>query len=314
MKRILLSVLACLAVNFSAPALAVTISINQFLEHPSLDEAVRGFKEQLAQDGIEATYNLYTAQANMATTASIVNQIIGERPDLILAVATPSAQATAQKIKDIPVLFSAVSDPLSSGLVDSLERPGHNVTGTSDMSPIDEQMALIREIHPQARSLGIIFNAGETNSPAQIKLLEAVCPKYGFKLEQATTVNTAGVYQAAKSLVGRADIIYLLMDNTVISNIETIRKICVENQIPLYSSETDSVRRASIASLALSYYELGRQTAKMAKRILSGEARPADIPVETQKEVALVINLKAARDMGVTLPRSVLELAREIIE
>jgi len=315
LRKLIIGVLFFTGLGATAPlAQAVTISINQFQEHPSLNETVRGFKDQLAEDGLEVKYKLYSAQANMAATTSIVNQIIGDRPDLILAVATPSAQATAQKIQDIPILFAAVSDPLSAGLIDSLERPGHNVTGTSDMSPIDEQTALMREIHPRARSIGIVFNSGEPNSTAQIVLLKKAAEKYGFRLEQATTMHTAGVFQAAKSLVGRADIIYLLMDNTVISSLETIRKICVENKIPLYSSETDSVRRASIAALSLSYYELGRQTAKMAERVLTGEAQPADIPVETQKEVSLVINLKAAREMGVILPRSVVDRARETIE
>ncbi|MDR3038472.1 MAG: ABC transporter substrate-binding protein [Candidatus Adiutrix sp.] len=313
MKKLLpLLVLSLLAL--SRPAEAVTVSINQFVEHPSLDEAVRGFKDALAGEGFpDVTYLTHNAQANMPTVLQIVSQIQGEKPDLVLTVATPSAQATAQKIKDIPVLFTAVTDPVSAGLVDSLEKPGHNVTGTTDMSPIEAQVALIREIHPQARNLGVLYNAGEANSVVQVALLKAAAAKHGFELKEAVTVNTAGVYQAAKSLVGGVDLIYLPTDNTVISSMDSVIKVCVENKIPLYPGEADSVRKGGVAALALSYYELGRQTGVQAARILRGEAKPADLPVETQKDTALVINLKIADRMGAAIPQAVLKRAQEII-
>ena len=296
-------------------AWAVSVSINQFVEHPSLDEAVRGFKDALNQEGFkDVTYKLHNAQANMPTVLQIVSQVQGEKPDLVLTVATPSAQATVQKIKDLPVLFTAVTDPVSAGLVDSLEKPGHNVTGTTDMSPIAAQVALIREIHPQAKNMGVIYNSGEANSVVQVDILKAAAGKRGFALQEAVTVNTAGVYQAAKSLAGRVDLIYLPTDNTVISSMDSVIKVCVENKIPLYPGEADSVRKGGVAALALSYYELGRQTGVQAARILRGEARPAEMPVETQKETALVINLKVAGQMGAAIPQTVLDRAQEIIK
>ena len=297
------------------PAWGVSISINQFVEHPSLDISVRGFKEALADEGFaDATFNTHIAQANMPTVLQIVNQIQGEKPDLVLAVATPSAQATVQKIKNIPILFTAVTDPLSAGLVDSMERPGHNVTGTTDMSPVAAQVALIREIHPQATRMGVIYNAGEANSVAVVGLLKAAAAKHGFELKEAVTVNTAGVFQAAKSLVGGVEVVYLPTDNTVISSMDSVIKICVENKIPLYPGEADSVRKGGVASLAINYHELGRQTGLQAARILRGEAKPADMPVEAQKDTSLVINLPVAESMGVTFPQSVLDRAQEIIK
>jgi len=305
-----------LALLFAArPAGAVNISVNQFVEHPALDIAVRGFKDALADEGFkDAVFTIHIAQANMPTVLQIVSQIQGEKPDLVLAVATPSAQATAQKIKDIPILFTAVTDPPSAGLVDSLERPGGNVSGTTDMSPIEEQVALIREIHPKAKNMGVIYNAGEANSLVLVGILKEAAEKYGFEIKEAITVNTAGVYQAAKSLVGGVDVIYLPTDNTVISSQESVIKICVENKIPLYPGEADAARKGGVASLAINYYKLGRQTGVQAARILKGEAKPADMPVEAQKDATLVINLPVAESMGVVIPQAVLDRAEEIIK
>ena len=314
MKKLIPLLLLTLLV-VARPAGAVNISINQFVEHPALDMSVRGFKDALHDEGFkDAVFSVHIAQANMPTVLQIVNQILGEKPALVLAVATPSAQATAQKIKDIPILFTAVTDPPSAGLVDSLERPGGNVTGTTDMSPIEGQVALIREIHPQAKNMGVIYNAGEANSLVLVGILKEAAEKYGFEVKEAVTVNTAGVYQAAKSLVGGVDLIYLPTDNTVISSQDSVIKICVENKIPLYPGEADAVRKGGVASLAIDYYKLGRQTGVQAARILRGEAKPADMPVETQKDTDLVINLPMAESMGVTIPQAVLDRAVEIIK
>lgn len=316
MKRILTLALAT-AMAFSGLCFAAqtaTVSVNQFVEHPSLNESLRGFQDQLKEEGLDINYNVHNAQANMPTVLQIVNQIIGEKPDLVLAIATPSAQATAQKIKDRPVLFTAVTDPVAAGLVQSMDSPGGNVTGTTDMNPIKQQLALIREIHPNAKNLGVVYNAGEANSVVQVDILKKEGAGSGFTIVEATTVNSAGIYQAAKSLVGRVDAIYLPTDNTVISNMEAIIKVCVENKIPLYPGEADSVRRGGVASMAIDYYQLGRQTGIMAANILRGEAKPADLPVEALKQTSLVINLNSADQMGVTLPQAVIDRAEEIIK
>ena len=314
MKKLISFLLLTLFLAAAGPAGAVSISVNQFVEHPALDSSVQGFKDALADEGFQdAVFTVHNAQANMPTVLQIVNQIQGEKPDLVLAVATPSAQATVQKIKDIPVLFTAITDPLSAGLVDSMDRPGHNVTGTTDMNPIEAQVALVREIHPQAKNMGVIYNAGEANSVVQVGILKTAAAKYGFELKEAVTANTAGVYQAAQSLVGGVDVIYLPTDNTVISSQESVIKVCLDSKIPLYPGEAESVRKGGVASLALDYYKLGRQTGVQAARILRGEAQPADMPVETQKETSLVVNLSFAESVGVVLPQSVLDRAQETI-
>ncbi|MDR1167256.1 MAG: ABC transporter substrate-binding protein [Deltaproteobacteria bacterium] len=305
--------LAGVALAFSADALAYTVSINQLVEHPSLDEAVRGFKEQLAALGVEVTYNDHNAQGNQAAITQIVNQIIDEKPDLVLAVATPSAQQTAQKIRDIPILFTAVTDPVSAGLVASMEAPGGNVTGTTDMNPIDAQLALIQEVLPQAKNIGIIYNAGEINSTVQVDLAKAAGAKLGFAFVDGVTANTAGVLQAAQSLVGKVDAIYLPTDNTVISSLESVLKVAIDHKIPVFPSEDDSVRKGGLATVSLSYYELGRQTGRMAAKILQEGATPASMPVESQETHKLIINAGFAKLIGFTIPPEVQARAAETL-
>jgi putative ABC transport system substrate-binding protein len=312
MKKIFLF-LAFILCFFVSSASAYDIAINQYSDQQALDEAVRGFKDQLALEGLDITYKTRKANDSKAAVVQIVNWVMDEKPALVLAVATPSAQGTVQKIKNIPVLFTAVTDPVDAGLVDSMERPGGNVSGTTDMSPIEAQVGLIREIHPQARTLGVIYNAGEANSVVQVNILKAAAAKYNFSLVEAVTVNTSGVFEAAKSLAGKADAVYLPTDNTVISSVHSVIKVCTENKIPLYAGEPESVRSGCIATLGLSYYELGKQTGAMAARILRDKADPAVMPVETQKNSSLVLNPGAAERMGVKLSRAVLDRAQEIV-
>jgi len=318
MKRLIITTLALLLTVFFLQnpviAQAFTVSVTQFVEHNSLDEAVRGFKEQLAENGVEVTYLEHNAQANMSTVLQIANQIVDEKPDLILAVATPSAQTTAHRIKDIPILFTAVTDPLSAGLVKAMDKPGANVSGTTDMNPVEAQIALIKEIQPKAKNIGIIYNAGEVNSVIQLELAKKAAEAAGLTLVEAVTTNTAGVYQAVQSLVGKVDAIYLPTDNTVISSLEAIIRTTLENKIPLYPAEDDSVRKGGVAVLSLSYYELGRQTGLMAEKILKGQEQPQNMPVEAQQKHNLVVNAKFSQQIELSIPKSILDRAQEILK
>ncbi len=313
-KRLVLAIFAILALSPAAMAKSYTVSINQFVEHPALDAVQKGFIDAMKEQGIETTYNIHIAQANPSTTVQIASQILGEEPNLVLAIATPSAQACAQKIKNAPVLFSAVSDPVSAGLVKSMKTPGANVTGMSDMSPVEKQMELIKTIVPGMKTLGVIYNAGEANSVAQIDLVKKECKKLGIEVEEATVPNSSGVYQAAQSLIGKCQAIYVPLDNTVVSALESVIKVSTEQKLPLFSSDTESVGRGTIAALAIDYYQMGRQTATMAKKILIDGAKPADMPVETLNDLELMVNVKAAKSMGVDLPKAVIDNADKIIE
>lgn len=291
-----------------------TISISQIVEHPSLDAMRKGFMDRLKESGINAVYNVHIAQGNQATNIQIANQIRGENADLILSITTPSSQVLAQKIKKTPILFTGVTDPVSAGLVKSLMHPGANVTGMTDLSPVKRQVALIKEFMPEIKRLGTIYNAGEANSVVLTSLLKQICKENGVKVEEATIANSSGVYQAAKSLVGKCDAIYIPLDNTVVSGLEALIKVCRRNKLPVFSADTDSVERGTVAALAIDYYRMGLQTADMAARILLGEKNPGDMPVESLQNLQLYVNADAAKKMGVSIPAAVRERADKVIE
>jgi putative ABC transport system substrate-binding protein len=314
-----LAIASCVAAfGLAVDAAAYTVSINQYVEHPSLNETVRGFKEQLAELGVDVTYREHNAQADNATVTQIVNQIIGEKPDLVLAVATPSAQATVNLIgnsavRSTPILFTAVTDPVDAKLVASIESPGGTVTGTTDMNPVADQLALIREIQPGIKTIGIIYNAGESNSVIQVEKARHAAADSGIELVEAVTADTAGVLAAAESLVGKVEAIYLPTDNAVIASYEAVLKVSIDNKLPLYPAEDDSVRKGGLAVLSISYYQLGRQTGRMAARILTGGASPAAMPVESQTDFMLIVNTSYAGKIGFTIPEPVVSRAGRVI-
>ncbi|WP_432736617.1 ABC transporter substrate-binding protein [Maridesulfovibrio sp. FT414] len=316
MKKILLFLVLLFMVTVPVihSAQTYTVSISQIVEHPSLDAMREGFKNRLKEAGIDVIYNEHIAQGNQATNVQIANQIKGEKPDLVLTITTPSSQAVAQKIKDIPVLFTGVTDPVAAGLVKSLMLPGKNITGMTDMSPVLRQVELIKEFMPEIKTLGTIYNAGEANSVVLTELLKEVCKDFGIKVEEASIANSSDVYQAAKSLVGRCDAIYIPLDNTVVSGLEAAIKVCRQNKLPIFSADTDSVERGTVAAIAVDYYRMGLQTADMAARILSKNAKPADMPVETLQNLRLFVNENAAAQMGISIPKQVMDRADRIIK
>jgi putative ABC transport system substrate-binding protein len=309
--------LVILSLCFAAPAVFAgdkyTVSVNQIVEHPALDAVRSGFQDVLKEKGYDVSYNVHIAQGNISTANLIAKQIQGEKPDLVLAIATPTAQACAQVIKNTPILITAVTDPVGAGLVASLEKPGANITGMTDMSPVDRQVELIQEFIPGIKKLGIIYNSGEANSVSILGVLKKECAARGIEVEEATVTNASGVTQAAKSLVGRAEAIYIPTDNTVVSVFEAITKVSVENRLPLFAADVDSVARGAIAALAIDYYQMGRQTALMAERIFKG-AGTSDMPVETLLDLKLYVNPAKAEEMGVAVPDSVTKRADVIVK
>jgi len=315
MKRFLTLAAAVALALTATVALAQqkVISITQIVEHPALDNARKGFMDGLKEMGVDAKYNVHIAQGNAATNVQIVSQMLDEKPNLILAIATPGAIASAQKIKDIPVLFTAVSDPVGAGLAKTMDAPGGNLTGMTDMPPVEKQLELIKTILPKTAKLGVVYNAGEANSVSQVNAVKAAASKLGMTVVEATVTNSGGVYQAGKSLVGRCDAVYIPLDNTVVSAFESLVKVCDENKLPLFSSDNESVGKGAIAALAVDYYAMGKQTAAMAKKVLDG-AKPATLPVESLKNLDVHLNLKAAKAQGVTVPEAVVKSAKKKYE
>lgn len=229
-----------------------------------------------------------------------------------MPISTPSAQAVVGATKSIPVVFTAVTDPVGAKLVPNPEHPGGNVTGMSDLSPIGLHLDLIKEIMPKATHLGVIYNPGEANSMTLLKLLQKEAPGRGLSLVGAPAPRSADVLAAAQSLVGDVDAIYVPTDNTVVTALEAIVKVGTDNQLPVFAGDTDSVPRGAIAALGFNYYDLGRQTGKIVARVLGGE-KPGDLPVESVKTTQLFVNPGAAKAMGITLPDPVIKRAKVVV-
>ncbi|MDR1577624.1 MAG: ABC transporter substrate-binding protein [Deltaproteobacteria bacterium] len=301
-------------VSFFGVAGAYTVSINQFVDLPALNDAVLGFKERLAELGLEVTYIEHNAKGSTDAIPRIVDQILDENPDLVLAVSTPSAQGSVLGIKRIPIVFTCVTDPVSAKLVASLEKPGGNATGTTDMNQVSEQLALIKEIQPGAQNLGVIYNPGESNSLAQVGLAKDVAPKLGFNIIEALVNNGDEARQAAQSLVDRVDAIYLPNDNVVIPNIENIVKVALEHHIPLYPAEDSAARKGGVATLSINYYQLGRLTGQLAAKILREKASPDELPVESSQKLILLVNTRFASDVFLSVSPSIVERAQVVIK
>ncbi|MBP1845070.1 putative ABC transport system substrate-binding protein [Rhizobium petrolearium] len=317
MRSVLLAFAATLAVSLPVQAENVTVAVTAIVEHPALDATRDGVRDALAaagyKDGENLKFMYESAQGNPATAAQIARQFVGEDPNVIVPISTPSAQAVVSATRDIPVVFTAVSDPLAAQLVKDMEKPGGNVTGLSDMSPVGEHVALIKEILPEAKTIGYLYNSGEANSVALLAVLKVEAEKAGVKIVESAATKSAEVQGAARALVGRADAIYIPTDNTIISALEGAVAVAQESKLPLFTADTDSVSRGSLAALGFNYYDVGKQTGELVVRVLKGE-NPGDIPVKLARGSDLVVNKSAAAKMGVTLPESVLSRASRVIE
>lgn len=286
---------------------SVSIGISQIVSHPSLDAARDGFKAALEDAGYDVDWDEQNAQGDQSIAASIAGAFASEDLDMVLAVATPTAIAAAQAVTDIPVLFTAVTDPVGSALVESMEAPGGNVTGTSDAVDVADILELVTRIAPDAETVGIVYNAGEPNAVTQVEWAQEAADELGLTIELAIADTSGAVQQAADSL--DVDAFFVITDNTVVSALETLIQVAESKQIPVIASEGDSVARGAIATIGIDYYSLGYQTGEMAVRILKGEADPATTPVEVQTELALYLNTGAAERMGVTIPDDLLSEA-----
>ncbi|MFO1036026.1 MAG: ABC transporter substrate-binding protein [Geminicoccaceae bacterium] len=294
-----------------------TVAVTAIVEHPALDAARDGIKDELKAEGFEDGKNLVfvyeSAQGNPATATQIARKFVGDAPDVIVPISTPSAQAVVSATKDIPVVFTAVTDPVGAKLVANAEKPGGNVTGMSDLSPIGLHLDLVKEISPKAVKIGVIYNPGEANSVTLLDILKKEAPARGMEIVEAAAPKSADVLSAAQSLVGKVDAIYVPTDNTVVTAFEAIAKIGDENDLPIYAGDTDSVPRGAIAALGFNYYDVGRQTGKIVARVLKGE-KPGDIPVEGVQITELSVNPAAAAAMGVTIPDAVVARAKTVVK
>lgn len=287
------------------------VGINQLVQHPALDAATTGFKEAFEEAGVEVTFDEQNANGEQGTALTISQQFASDNLDLVLAVATPAAQATAQNITDIPVLFTAVTDAVSAELVDSNEAPGGNVTGTSDIAPIEQQLELLQQLVPDAKSIGIVYASGEVNSQVQVDEVTKAAEPLGLSVNTQTVTTVNEIQQAVEAL-GDVDVIYVPTDNMVVSGISSLVQVAEQKQIPVIGAESGTVEGGALATLGIDYTELGRQTGEMALRILQDGEDPATMPVETATEFTYVINEDAAERQGVEIPQEILDKAERV--
>jgi putative ABC transport system substrate-binding protein len=295
----------------------VTVKILSIVEHPALDSIRDGVRAELQaagyQDGQNLKWEYQSAQGNTGTAAQIARKFVGDNPNVIVAIATPTAQAVVAATKTVPVVYSGVTDPIAAQLVSTWEPSGTNVTGVSDKLPLDKQVDLIKRVVPQAKNVGMVYNPGEANSVVVVKALKQLLAGQGMTLKEAAAPRTVDIGPAAKSLIGKVDVIYTSTDNNVVSAYEALVKVATEAKIPLVASDTDSVKRGAIAALGIDYSDLGRQTGKVVLRILKGE-KPGMIASETSNKLQLFVNPGAAQKQGVALSPDLLKDAAEIIK
>ncbi|MDY5987742.1 ABC transporter substrate-binding protein [Sporofaciens sp. SGI.106] len=294
-----------------------TIGISQFAEHGSLDNCREGFLEGLAEEGIKEGENLEVdyknAMADMATAGQISSGFAADKVDLVCAIATPSAQSAynAAMDVDIPVIFTAVTDPIAAELADADGNPAGEVTGTSDKLPVEEQLKMIRTMLPDAKKIGILYTTSEANSVSAIAEYKELVGKYDFELVEKGIATTADIPLAAEELLRQVDCITNLTDNTVVSSLPTILEKANEKKIPVFGSEIEQVKIGCLAAEGIDYISLGKQTGKMAAQVLKGEKKASEIPFETITEPGFYVNNKVAENLGIQVPEELLKDAAE---
>lgn len=284
------------------------VGVLQVVQHPSLDKAYQGFKKGLKEEGFVEGKNLkidyQNAQNSQDNLKSMSDKLVKEKSDLILGIATPAAQSVANATQDIPIVVTAVTDLKAAKLVNSNAKPGRNVTGTTDMVSIKRQIDLLLSIVPKAKTIGIMYNAGESNSKIQADMAIAVLKKAGVKVLVKTANSTNDVQQVTETLASKVQGIFVPTDNTFDSAASVVGKVVKEKKVPLVAGSTDQVKTGGLASIGIDYELLGEQTGKMAAKILKGKAKPADMPVERAHDMKLVINKDMAKALGID-PKSI---------
>ena len=284
------------------------VGIVQIVEHAALDVASKGFVDGMAakgyKEGENVTYDRQNAQADQSNLHTIAQHFINKKVDLICAVATPAAQVVANATQDIPIVATAVTDYEAAKLIKSNAKPETNVTGTSDMNLVEAQLDLILKLVPATKTVGVIYNSSEINSQVQVDLLKGFAKDRKVEIKEATVNNVNDIQQAARSLIGNVEAIYVPTDNVLASAMPALAMVTEEAKLPVVSGWDDA---NGVATIAIDYYKLGVQTGEMAADILSGKAKPQDMPIQTQNEFTVIVNEANAKKIGLTIPKEILD-------
>ncbi len=293
-------------------ALAKTykVGVTVIVSHPALEADQKGFEKALEDAGLTVEYDVQNAQGDMSNAQAIAQKFKNDDLDLVYAIATPTAQAAVKVIKNKPIVYSSVTDPVDAGLVKSMEPSGTNVTGISDAWPIERQIGLYLEMVPNAKKWGTIYNAGDANSARSISWTKAAMKKFGLELIEVTVSNSSEVYTAAQTLVGRVDALYITSDNTAYSALEAMVKVANTKKIPLFGGDTTTVGKGFIAAYGLNYFQVGYSAGKKAALVLKGQD-PGAIPSGLTENLSLHLNLTAAKKQGVQVPQKIIDMAEK---
>lgn len=298
--------------TFAKPKKQKVIKIGaiQLVEHPALDASYKGFVDGLKAAGYEDGKNIKlmyeNAQGEQSNCVTIADKFISQRCDIIFAIATPAAQAVANKTETTPILVTAVTDPKTAGLVESNEKPGTNITGTSDLTPCAAQIQLLKKLLPNTKKVAMLYCSSEENSRFQINLAKAECDRQGLTYVDATVSNTNEVQQVVQSLVGKVDAIYTPTDNMIASTMATVSLVTTPAKIPVITGEDGMVQGGGLATYGINYYELGKQTAKMAVEVINGK-KPRDMPIQYLDKCDFTYNKETAAALGITIPADLLK-------
>lgn len=317
MKRSLILIMMLVMAPFLCLADSIkNVAITAIVEHPSLDQIRDGVKDELTASGFKLNEDLNvqyrSAQGSSATAAQIARQFVAAKPDVIVAIATPSAQATVAATKQIPVVFAGITDPVAAKLIKNWHPSHTNVTGVSDYQEIGPQIEFMKKVVPNVKSVGYIYSPSEINSTIVLKNLQNELNLQNISLVAVPAQRTADISTAANTLKGKVDLIYTTTDNNVVSAYESLVKFANENKIPLLASFPDAIERGAVAAYGMSYYDVGRQSGKLVVRVLNGE-EPGNIKPEIGQALRLVVNTDAAKKQGIVLSPEVIKSAYKVV-
>ncbi|MBS4193507.1 ABC transporter substrate-binding protein [Lederbergia citri] len=284
------------------PAQKFKIGVTQIVEHDSLNAAFDGFKKAIEDAGLDVEWDVQNALGEPSNNPTIAANLVNAGVDLIFANSTPSAQSVASETQDIPIVFTSVTDAVGAELVESMEKPGGNVTGTIDNHPeaIPNTIKFLKE-QLNAKNVGMVFNSGEQNSRAQIDIAKKTAEELGIKIVEASVSTSAEVKQATESLLGKVDSLYVITDNTVVSALDSVVDVANSNKLPLMVGEFDSVRNGGLGAYGFEYYDIGYEAGQMAVKILKDGVKPADIPAQVPQNLKLVMNKETAETIGLEI-------------
>jgi putative ABC transport system substrate-binding protein len=323
-KKGICLVAAFLAVSLAAfstaiaatPPKKVLIGVSKIVSHPALDAVVKGMQDELAASKITAEYDLQNANGDINTAASIANKFQSEKVSLAVGVATPTSQSLVNTLKGIPVVFTAVTDPVKAGLVKSLKKGDKNVTGVSDMTPVKQQIELLLKIK-KVKRLGHIYTSSEENAVVLAGIVKQACKELGIEFVETSVSKSAEVKQAVQAIIGRVDALYISTDNTVVSAMSAVADVALKARVPIVSADPSSAENYPIlAAWGFDYYKMGRTTGKLVAEILNGK-KPEQIPIQFMtktSDVDLLINLDVAKKLGLTIPKDIVKNANKVIE